>query len=355
MLYELALKIRQSDVLRPLFDKAQCADEFFGRLGESADGRDFKADYDQFVTEHGHRGHSDRDIYFLRRVESPEVDFRPLKAILSSETLVDPTIMEERINARRDAAKADVVANFLTQPFGSLKAEIFKLVHEYVHECIMARDEERHFLDRGTFSVKRGYTEIGRRLVESGVLKGEQDYFFLTHPELYALLDGAPMTPLIQAKIDARRRDFDRVNDKVVPVPLFLHRGLPSNLDKANYGEGVLHGTSTSRGVVTGVARVIKSLEEIPKVRKGDILVVNATDPGWTPVFMLIKGIVLETGGMLAHGSLLAREYGFPAVQVEDAMLYSPDGATITVDGDAGVVTLVSHATEVAVTEIAET
>ena len=102
----------------------------------------------------------------------------------------------------------------------------------------------------------------------------------------------------------------------------------------------MLRGTATSRGIVTGTARVIKSLSEIARVREGDILVVNATDPGWTPVFMLIKGIVLETGGMLAHGSLLAREYGFPAVQVEDAMLYIQDGATITVDGDNGVVTV---------------
>jgi len=340
-LFEFAVRIRRSDALRRLFDGAQKAGDFFGRLDESADGQEFRKLYDDFVCRHGHRGHSDRDIYFLRRGESPEVDFRPLKAILSAETLVDPTTMEGKINERREAAKADVVANFLGQPFGSLKAEIFKLVHEYVHECIMARDEERHFLDRTAYSLKRGYTEIGRRLVERGILKGERDYFFLTQGELYSLLDGQAMTPLIQSKIDGRMRDFDRVNDKVVPVPLFVRRGLPSSLDKANYADGALRGTATSRGVVTGTARVIKTLAEIPRVRRGEILVVNATDPGWTPVFMLIKGIVLETGGMLAHGSLLAREYGFPAVQVEDAMLYIPDGATITVDGDHGVVSIV--------------
>jgi pyruvate,water dikinase len=85
---------------------------------------------------------------------------------------------------------------------------------------------------------------------------------------------------------------------------------------------------------------VVKSLSEIGKVQAGEILVVNATDPGWGPVFLMIKGIVPETGGMLSHASCLAREYGFPAVQLADAMRLIPDGATITVDGDLGTVTV---------------
>jgi rifampicin phosphotransferase len=75
-------------------------------------------------------------------------------------------------------------------------------------------------------------------------------------------------------------------------------------------------------------------------VRSGDVLVCNSTDPGWTPVFSVISGIVLETGGMLAHASCLAREYGFPAVQLPGALGRIPDGALVTVDGDTGTVTL---------------
>ena len=67
---------------------------------------------------------------------------------------------------------------------------------------------------------------------------------------------------------------------------------------------------------------------------------VSSTDPGWTTAFLVIKGIVLETGGKLAHGALLAREYGLPAVQLEGAMQLIPDGNLITVDGDSGVITL---------------
>jgi len=89
---------------------------------------------------------------------------------------------------------------------------------------------------------------------------------------------------------------------------------------------------------------VVKELKHIGVVKEGDILVTNSTDPGWTPVFLVIKGIVLETGGMLAHGSCLAREYGFPAVQVASAMSRIPDGATISINGDTGEVTLLDAA-----------
>jgi pyruvate,water dikinase len=78
-------------------------------------------------------------------------------------------------------------------------------------------------------------------------------------------------------------------------------------------------------------------------VKQGEILVVNATDPGWTPVFLAIRGVVVETGGMGAHASCLAREYGMPCVQLEGAIQLIADGATITVNGDTGQVYLVAE------------
>lgn len=97
---------------------------------------------------------------------------------------------------------------------------------------------------------------------------------------------------------------------------------------------------ATSRGQVTGIARVIKTLDQIGRVNQGEILVTYSTDPGWTPIFLNIKGVVVETGGMLAHSALLAREYGFPAAQIEGAMAMIPDGSTIHLNGDHGTVTI---------------
>jgi pyruvate,water dikinase len=99
---------------------------------------------------------------------------------------------------------------------------------------------------------------------------------------------------------------------------------------------------------VVGRARVVRSLKEIGRIQEGDILVTNSTDPGWTPVFMVLRGIVLETGGLVAHGALLAREYGFPGVQCENATGLIPDGALIALDGTAGTITLLPEELEAA-------
>jgi len=92
-----------------------------------------------------------------------------------------------------------------------------------------------------------------------------------------------------------------------------------------------------SKGVVTGPARIVKELKDIARVQHGDIMVVFATDPGWTPVFLVISGLVIETGGLLSHGASISREYGIPAVQLPGAMQRIPDGAMITIDGTSGV------------------
>jgi pyruvate,water dikinase len=176
------------------------------------------------------------------------------------------------------------------------------------------------------------------------VLRNPDDFWFVGKDVLYQLLDGAPVTRLLQAKIDARRRDFERMLTRETSPAPYLQNNKPVDLDAADDSEDTLRGTGTARGHVTATARVVRQLKDVGKVREGEILVVNATDPGWTPVFHIISGIVLETGGILAHGSCLAREYGLPAVQLPNAMSRIPDGATITLDGDAGTVTVVDQA-----------
>jgi rifampicin phosphotransferase len=97
---------------------------------------------------------------------------------------------------------------------------------------------------------------------------------------------------------------------------------------------------SARSGDDPGTARVALGLHEIGRIKHGDIMVVNSTDPGWTTVFSVISGIVLETGGMTAHGAMLAREYGLPAVQVPNATRLIADGAHIEINGDTGLVIL---------------
>ena len=105
--------------------------------------------------------------------------------------------------------------------------------------------------------------------------------------------------------------------------------------------DGALVGIAASSGRVTGRARVCRKLSEISKVKKGDILITVATDPGWTTVFSIIGGLVVETGGVVAHAVMISREYGLPCVSnLGRACELIPDGALITVDGSTGHVVI---------------
>ena len=233
-----------------------------------------------------------------------------------------------------------------SQLLGGLRLKIFRGLLGYAQRFFLYRDNQRHYFDRYTFSLKRASMEIGRRLVERGRLADLDDVYFLGRSELFPMLRGEPATPLTEAKVTGRRANFQRQLNKTAGLPKYLRGNTPVSFDSGD-GDGMT-GVGTSRGQVTGRARIVLSLNDIGQVQEGDILVTNSTDPGWTPVFTLLSGIVLETGGMLAHGSLLAREYGFPGVQLDDAATLIPDGATITVDGDTGAVTIEEEPAEAA-------
>ncbi|HVF39592.1 MAG TPA: PEP-utilizing enzyme, partial [Gemmatimonadaceae bacterium] len=101
----------------------------------------------------------------------------------------------------------------------------------------------------------------------------------------------------------------------------------------------VLSGTTACTGCVTGRASVLRDVTEAERLAEGDVLVTKQTDPGWGPVFFLISGLVIERGGMLSHGAILAREFGIPCVVgVREATRVIPDGVNITVDADKGCV-----------------
>ncbi|SHK95920.1 phosphoenolpyruvate synthase [Pseudonocardia thermophila] len=342
-LWRIAEEIRKSPVLTDLFHSSR-EDEFFARAAEIPEGAAVTELYDELVAEHGHRGHADRDIWFPRRADDPSIDYRSVKSLLTSDGSRDPEESERRLAEAREKATKDVIDRLSQQKFGTLKVAAFKKVLAYVHKFLVYRDNQRHFIDRVTYSVRLGFQELGARLRTRGRLKGELDHFFLSEQELFDLLDGDYSPRLIEAKIAGRRAAFDRFDRREINPPYFLKDGEPwvdpdaPEAVAPDDSDGVLQGFGSSRGVATGTARVIRDLKEIDRVQEGDILVTNSTDPAWTPVFMVIKGLVLATGGMLAHGACLSREYNLPAVTVHGALQRIPDGATISVDGTTGVV-----------------
>jgi len=321
---------------------------FFKALETFDEGRSFLAEYASFIAAHGHRGHQDRDIYYMRRCEDPSIDYRAFRALQSAGGDNRPELIEERLLSRRKGATDAVVECFMKQNLGGIKCEIFKTVLGYTLRVLKFRDDERHYLDRLTLQKKRVFSEIGRRLVARGVLQADDDFFFLARHELYEVFDGRGAMPLVRAKIAARRRAFVARNARTEDTPTYIRADrilqLDNRVEQTQDSDGVLRGFGTSRGEVTGRARVVRNMNEIGRVEKDDILICNSTDPGWMPIFPLIKGLVLETGGMLAHGACLSREYGLPAVQLRNAIQLIADGALIRMNGDSGEILILDEA-----------
>ena len=185
---------------------------------------------------------------------------------------------------------------------------------------------------------------IGECLAVRGILYSREDVFFLTVAEIDELLSGAAMFPRdVRSIIRVRRRAHERLAATTPPDAFtlgegeYLDDGFAAPMDTPAANGAMLTGTSACGGRVTGRATVLRDVTEAWRLARGDVLVTRQTDPGWGPVFFLVAGLVIERGGMLSHGAIIAREFGIPCVVgVRDAMGAIPDGASVTVDGDAG-------------------
>ncbi|MGV0835915.1 PEP/pyruvate-binding domain-containing protein [Mycolicibacterium thermoresistibile] len=343
--FELTSMIRHSEALSETFKKHQGA-AFFAELENSDEGREFLRKYREFLTEHGHRGHPDRDLIFKRRADDPVVDYEAFKVQLQAPEATPPVELEERVRARREAAEAEVVENLGQGTLGSVKQQLFKLLQHQIVDFLVLRDDWRHFIDRISYAKRKAFLEVARRCVERGRLEQQDDAFFLGETELFEVLNGTAQQPLVQAKIAARRPDFELFETRTFTPPTFIRGETPVDeaAPAAIAGSGSITGVGTSAGQVEGRARVLASMTEIGSLEQGDVLICNATDPGWSPVFGVISGLVIETGGMLAHGACLSREHGIPAVQIVGATQIIPDGAQVRINGTTGLVELLDGA-----------
>ncbi len=176
--------------------------------------------------------------------------------------------------------------------------------------------------------------EAGRRLVESGAIDEVDDVFYLTRDEAF----GAPED--LREVVRERRRQIAEAGDLELPETIIGDDYEPRRRRPPE--ASVLTGTGTSRGRYTGPARIAHSTADIVRIQPGDVLVVPFSDVGWTPLFATVGAVVAESGGLLSHSSIIARERGIPCVVSVPSACSIPEGTPITVDGDAGDVTIES-------------
>jgi pyruvate,water dikinase len=197
--------------------------------------------------------------------------------------------------------------------------------------------------------VRRIALAIGDKLTQQNHLHQPDDIFFLSYREIEDLLAGSCMLPNSTRELAAlRRSELDAVSEFTPPDRLEIPAGQYWQPDKTAptdrcEDEEWNNGIGVSGGRIVGRAVVLTNPDQFAKVAKGDILVTRQTDPGWGPILFLVRGLVMERGGMLSHGAILAREYGIPtAVAIHDATKRIKTGDTIEVDGDRGRVDILS-------------
>jgi pyruvate,water dikinase len=337
-LWTLSREIRASHTLMELFQNDDVS-TILAELPTSPDGRAFKVSFDAFVAKYGHRGGAERDAIHPRWRHKPELVFHALRPMLPLSDEEDPAANESRLHERMLEAKQVALKRIGTGRLGPLKSQALKWLIDLTQDYIYYRDYERFWNDRTMSRPRDIYTAIGRKFVKRGLMPDEEDIFFLGREEVLAVEDGTMSARDVAVRVRARRRVYDKYSHREPPKYLQGFRAFDDDA-LPDDGHG-LRGIPASSGTVTGRARVCRRIEEVGKVGKGDILVTVATDPAWTTVFAFIGGVVVESGGVVAHAVMISREYGLPCVaHLTRACELIPDGALITVDGTSGRVVI---------------
>jgi pyruvate,water dikinase len=323
--------------------------EIRARLCRTKHGRKFLAAWDAFMTEHGHHCRGEFELSNARWGETPDYILGLVRGYLRSLGQSDPLENQRRLAEERERLTVQCRAR-LKNP---IKRWIFSHSLRGAQELTVFREQLKNLGIRRFAFVRRVLLVLGRRLQEQGRLSDRDDVFFLDVAELEPVATGVASFDG-RGRIESRRREYEK-NLKLNPPQIVVGRFDPNApaWPAANADATLLTGIPVSPGVVTGPARVILRADDHQQVLPGEILIAPFTDPAWSPYFITAAGLVVEQGGILSHGSIVAREYGLPAVtNVASATRVIRTGELVQVDGNRGCVSVLQRLAENSTAEI---
>ncbi len=341
-LWQLAASATAQPELRAAVQNARSFAELSHALAGSAAGREFLRQWDAFMRRYGHHAAGgELDIASVRWSEKPDDVLRLVQGFLAGAEQRNPArALDER--ARESRRLLEECCARLRNP---LKRWWFRLALRQAQQWMVFRENLKSEVIRMVAVMRRMFLELGERMVRQGILERSGDIFFLACEEIEPVYRGTAGALDVRALIRTRREEFDR-NRALAPPPVVVGRFDPARhtLPPVDGAARELKGLPVSAGVVTGPARVMLRADGGERVLPGEILVAPFTDPGWTPHFLAAAGLVTDIGGQLSHGSVIAREYGLPAVvNVPSATRTVHTGDLIEVDGDRGIVTVLNR------------
>ena len=251
----------------------------------------------------------------------------------------EPGAGQRRFEQGRQAAwkkEQELLERLRALPDGEQKAEETKRMIDRVRTFSGYREHPKYHMVSRYFVYKQALMEEAERLVQARVLREKEDIFYLRFQELQEVV----RTNRVDDQLIEQRKDAFRSYQALTPPRVLTSDGeaVAGAYRRDGLPSGALVGLPVSAGTVEGRARVVLDIAKAD-LEAGDILVTAYTDPSWTPLFVAIKGLVTEVGGLMTHGAVIAREYGLPAVVgVEHATRLIRDGQRIRVHGTDGYV-----------------
>ena len=311
-------------------------DNFLEELVKIPGGQVARDAFLSYLSKYGMRCSGEIDITKTRWSEIP-ITLVPL--ILSNIKNFEPNAGRRKFEQGRQEAlekEQELLERLQQLPEGEQKALEAKQMIHLLRNFIGYREYPKYGMISRYFLYKQALLKEAGQLVQAGVIQEKEDIYYLTFEELRE----AVRTNRLDYQIVSIRKDRYKLYEKLTPPRVITSEGetLSGEYKREDLPAGAIAGLPVSSGVIEGRARVIFNMEDA-HLEEGDILVTFFTDPSWTPLFVSIKGLVTEVGGLMTHGAVIAREYGLPAVVgVENATKLIKDGERIRVNGTEGYV-----------------
>jgi pyruvate,water dikinase len=336
-LWQLAEFAASDQELKALLLSTDTFSSFALQLAGCRKGRDFLAQWNAFMYRHGHHTRGEIELFNARWSECPDFVLDMVRGYVEAIDAghTSPIARQELLAGERAVLESKCKGR-LRNP---LKRALFSFFLHRAQKGGRFRENIKSEAIRSLALLRQLLLELGRRLAADERLADANDIFFLKIDELQSGSLWETETDL-RALVAGRRTEYER-NLKMNPPPVVVGRFDPDSFvpDSVDHRAKVFHGLGVSKGMATGRARVLLRSDANERVQPGEILVAPFTDPGWTPYFVAAAGIVMDLGGMLSHGSIVAREYGIPAVvNVGPATQVIRTGQWLKVDADQGVV-----------------
>ncbi|MGE7887233.1 phosphoenolpyruvate synthase [Bacillus cereus] len=311
-------------------------DSFLDELIQFKGGEKARDAIDAFLNKYGMRCSGEIDITKTRWSEQPATIIPMiLNHIRDFEAGASKRKFEEGL---QEALKKEeeLLERLQHLPDGNQKVEETKRMIRNIRNFIGYREYPKYGMIHRYFIYKQALLKEAEKLVQNHVINEIEDIYYLTFEELHEVV----RTNKLDYKIIHKQKNDYNLYEKLTPPRVITSDGeiITGKYKRENLPAEAIAGLPVSSGVVEGRARVILNMEDA-NLEDGDILVTAFTDPGWTPLFVSIKGLITEVGGLMTHGAVIAREYGLPAVVgVENATKRIKDGQRIRVHGTEGYI-----------------